>query len=144
MKMHINPYLFFHGHCEEAFAFYAKVLGGKVVEQHRYADMPPQTGEHEGGMSKEQIDRLKDQIMHATLQVDDQLIMGSDTPGEEAIGGVKITLNFKDPADGKTIFDALSDGGTIEMPYQKTFWAEGFGMLTDKFGVPWMINAGDH
>jgi len=146
--MTVQPYLFFAGTCEEAFTFYEKALHGKIVEMHRFSDMPPPPPGSEagcGGPSPEQLAAMSDKIMHVSLAVDDQIIMGSDNP-EDAVGGFKgfsISLGFQSVERGHEVFDALSEGATVTMPFGETFWAKGFGMLTDKFGVPWMVNAGD-
>ncbi|HEY4292584.1 VOC family protein [Luteibacter sp.] len=145
--MKIQPYLFFNGTCEEAFRFYEMALGGKINELHRFKDMPPQEGGDDKGcapMTPEQQAAFGEKIMHVNLTVGDQMIMGSDNPQDEgAIRGVTISIGIEDVEKGRTIFEALSKGGEVTMPYQPTFWANGFGMCTDKFGVPWMVNAGD-
>jgi PhnB protein len=145
--MKIMPYLFFNGTCEEAFRFYETALGGRINELHRFNEMPPQEGGGEGcggDTSAEAMHAMGEKIMHVNLVVGDQMLMGSDNPeGHEGISGVSISIGIEDVERGRQVFEALSAGGQVKMPFQPTFWADGFGMCTDKFGVPWMINAGD-
>jgi PhnB protein len=131
--MQLAAYLFFDGTCEEALEFYAVVLGGKVSEINRYADspmadrMPPEHG---------------NRIMHATFIAPGMTLMASD--GSEADGEMKrvsLSLATHDPNEGARVFDALAAGGTITMPYAKQFWGASFGMLVDRFGIRWMVNA---
>jgi len=81
-------------------------------------------------------------VMHARLIVGDEVLMGSDAPPDryEPMKGITVTLGVDEPADAERIFSALAEGGTVQMPIQQTFWAARFGMLTDRFGTPWMIN----
>ena len=132
--MKLNPYLSFDGSCREAFEFYAKALGGTITfiqtigESPMAASMPADT---------------HGRVMHVTLQAGDQVLQGADTPGAfTAPAGFSIAVHFDDAAEGQRAFDALSAGGQVQMPYQETFWAKGFGMLVDRFGTPWMVNAG--
>lgn len=132
--MLINTYLTFDGQCEAAFRFYADCLGGKVAELHRFGEAPP-----EMPVPPE----AKNRVMHARLVVDDHVLMGSDTPPEtpyEGIRGASVSLNVDRVADAERIFDAFAAGGKVVMPLGQTFWAARFGMLVDRFGVPWMIN----
>ncbi len=135
-----EPYLSFDGTCAEAMRFYEKTLGGKIEMMMTYGEVPPTPGQPapSGDAAK--------RVMHASLTLEGDRIMASDMPAGmpfEGMKGMTVSLAYPDPARGKAIFDALSAGGKVAMPYQKTFWAEGFGMCTDKFGTPWMINAGD-
>ena len=84
----------------------------------------------------------RDKVMHARLIVGDEVLMGSDAPPDryEPMKGITVTLGVDEPADAERIFSALAEGGTVQMPIQQTFWAARFGMLTDRFGTPWMIN----
>jgi PhnB protein len=131
--MQLNPYLSFNGQCEAAFKFYEKVLGGKIE-----AMMP-----YEGSPMAQQVppERLS-KIMHARLRIGDEMLMGSDSPPDhhESMKGFSVTLGIDDPREAERVFHALSENGTVQMPIQKTFWAERFGMLVDQFGTPWMIN----
>jgi PhnB protein len=131
--MKINPYLNFDGRCEEAFNFYAKVLGGKIESKFTFAEAPPEMGSH---------DDWKGKIMHARLAIGDQVILGSDAPPGRYSkpAGTFVSLSMKDPNEGKRIFESLSTGGQSLMPFGKTFWSPGFGMCIDKYGVPWMVN----
>lgn len=131
--MQLNPYLTFNGQCEAAFKFYEKCLGGKLVFMATFGNSP---------MADKAPPGWRDKIMHARLMVGDKVLMGSDAPPEryEKPQGISVTLGIDDPADAERIFHALADGGTVGMPIQKTFWALRFGMLVDRFGVPWMIN----
>jgi PhnB protein len=131
--MNVNPYLVFDGTCRQAFEFYAKVLGGKIVAMMTHADMPsdqPAPPEH------------RDMIIHARLAIGDKFLMGSDAPADrfKTMQGFMVTLGIDDPAEAERIYEAFSEGGTIEMPLTETFWAKKFAMLTDRFGTPWMIN----
>jgi PhnB protein len=134
--MDIEPYLTFDGNCEEALEFYCKCLDGKLITMMRYAGSPMDTAELPA--------QWKNKVMHATLEADGKHLMASDNmPGRPFKGysGITVSVNIpKDAARGRQVFDALAQGGRIEMPFQKTFWGAQFGMLTDKFGVPWMVN----
>jgi PhnB protein len=131
--MQMTPYLSFNGKCEAAFKFYEKALNGKTLMMMRYG---------EGPMAQQTAPEHRDRIMHARLAVGDALLMGSDTPPEmyEPMKGVSVALGVEKPTDADRIFAALAEGGTVRMPIQETFWAQRFGMLTDKFGTPWMVN----
>ncbi|MGC1783981.1 MAG: VOC family protein [Acidobacteriaceae bacterium] len=132
--MQLNPYLFFNGNCEEAFKFYERVLDGKIETVHRYGGSPAEAHIPPG---------WGDKIMHIHLSVEDQALMGSDAPpdrADKATGGYSVSLSLTDIVRAERIFRGLAENGTVKMEFQKTFWAERFGMLTDRFGVPWMIN----
>ncbi|HEY7099699.1 MAG TPA: VOC family protein [Terriglobales bacterium] len=131
--MQINPYLFFDGNCEEAFKFYEKATGGKIEAIMPYEGTP--------GANQAPPDWGK-KVMHASLTIGDTRLMGSDAPGKDfkKPQGFSVALNLSDPTQAEKTFKALSDNGSIQMPIQETFWAQRFGMLTDRFGVPWMIN----
>ena len=130
----IAPYLYFRGNCKDAFDFYHSVLGGKITSMT--FGQSPMAAECDPGML--------DQLMHVRIVVGDSILMGSDSPPQywTASGGFAISYSVDTPEEGKKIFDALSDGGQIVMPLEKTFWSEAFGMLEDKFGISWMINCG--
>ncbi|HKO78759.1 MAG TPA: VOC family protein [Chitinophagaceae bacterium] len=130
----IVPYLNFNGNGAEALAFYAKVFDGKTLFQQTFGDSP---------MADKTPADYKNKIMHATFQAGDLTFMISDCmPGQEVSTGtnMSLSLNFKTVADIDKIFAALSDGATVTMPLQDTFWGAKFGMLTDKFGINWMFN----
>lgn len=134
--MHLNTYLTFNGDCRDAFAFYQRCLGGEIVAMQPYSEAPD---------SEEIPSESRDRIMHARLVVDGQVLMGSDTTPQcplayEGIKGAQLTINVKTPEEAEKIFHALADNGTVQMPLEETFWAVRFGMLIDKFGVPWLIN----
>jgi PhnB protein len=133
--MQLTSCLNFDGNCREAFELYAKVLGGKIIAMITNSDAPQ--GE-ENPWAKERPDK----IMHAWLQIDDQALMGNDCPPQylEPVSGFSVGIHVKDPAEARRIFDALSEGGKITMPFGETFWSPAFGMATDRFGTPWMIN----
>lgn len=131
--MRVDPYLNFKGQCEEAFKLYEKVLGGKIEAMMTYGDSP--AAEHTPP-------EISHWILHASLDIGDQRIMASDSPPDryEKPQGLFVSLGFQDPAEGERVFNALAEGGTVHMPFEKTFWSSGFGMLVDRFGTPWMIN----
>ncbi|CNH91277.1 MULTISPECIES: VOC family protein [Yersinia] len=133
--MLIQPYLFFNGDCENAVKFYAEQLGGDVVAMMRYKDIPDPESCPPG--------TNPESIMHARLQVGSNVIMASDgcaSDGDSPHKGYSLSINVTDMDKGEALFNGLSEGGQVIMPFGATFWAKGFGMLTDKFGVGWMIN----
>jgi PhnB protein len=136
--MTITPYLHFKGNCEEALTFYEKALGAKIVMISRYKDLPPEAQGPEPLPAE-----AGEMIMHGRIEVGGQWIMASDCPPNfpyDGIHGVSIALGFDDVKEAERAFNALADGGQLTMPLAETFWAERFGMLTDKFGVAWMVN----
>jgi PhnB protein len=133
--MQLNPHLHFNGECEAAFKFYEKCLGGKTTFM-----MP-----HEGTPVAEQVPAAwRKKILHATLMVGEQVLTGADVPPEhyQKPQGLSVIIGLKDPGEAERIFNALAGNGTVQMPLQETFWAVRFGMLVDRFGIPWMINCG--
>jgi PhnB protein len=133
--MQVNPHLHFNGQCEAAFKFYEQCLGGKITTM-----MP-----HEGTPIADQVPaEWRNQILHATLQVGDEVLMGADVPpdGYRKPQGFSVMLGIKDPSEAERIFHALAENGTVQMPLQETFWAVRFGMLVDRFSIPWLINCG--
>jgi PhnB protein len=86
---------------------------------------------------------MQDKVMHASMKIGAAVLMGSDSPPgyHETAQGTYVALHVEDAAEGKRLFDTLAEGGTIKMPFEKTFWSEGFGMLVDRYGTPWMINS---
>ena len=130
----LDAYLIFDGNCAEAMRFYQSKLGGKLdMMTHAQSPLAGQ------GASAANANR----IMHARLSLDDRSLMASDSMiGQPYSGmhGFSLSLVYPTVGDAKRIFDALSAGGQITMPFDKTFWAEGFGMLVDRFGTPWMVN----
>jgi PhnB protein len=133
--MQLEPYLFFNGQCEAAFKFYAQVLGGKIEAMMTHAGTPA-----EGEVPAE----WRDKILHARLVVGNQALMASDAPPghDEKPQGFSVSIGLNDLAKAERIFNALAENGTVRMPFQQTFWAAGFGMCVDRFGIPWMVNCG--
>ncbi len=131
--MQLNTYLFFNGQCEAAFKFYEKVFNGRIEA------MMPHTGTPaEEGVPAE----WKEKILHAKIAIGDTLLMGSDSPPQyaEEMKGFSINIPVDTPEEAERIFNALAENGTVKMALEQTFWARKFGMLTDQFGVHWMIN----
>lgn len=131
--MQVTTYLAFDGQCREAFQTYERILGGKIVFMMTNAESP---------MADQTQPNWKDKIMHASLQTPGGLIQGADHPQGRAVkpAGFCVCVSVKDNAEGERIFNGLSEGGQVQMAYQKTFWSPGFGMCIDKFSVPWMVN----
>ncbi len=132
--MQVQPYLDFGGRFDEAMAFYGKALDAKVTFCLRFKDAP--AGDQP--VSPEWAEK----VAHANIQLGDSQLMASDgrmgqTP---EFSGFTLSVSGVPAADGQRIFNALAEGGTVTMPYGKTFWAEGFGMLKDRFGMTWMVN----
>ena len=132
--MKLVTYLGFDGKCEEAFRFYAKVLKGKIVMMMKMKDAPAGSGPPHPEMAEK--------IMHARLVVGDQTLMGGDTPNPQFSKpqGFSVNITVESAKEADRIFKALSDGASIRMPIQETFWAKRFGMLIDRYGTPWMVN----
>lgn len=133
-RISLTAYLAFDGNCREALDFYASALKGTVGELHTFGGSP---------MESDIPQEWHDKIMHGTLQFAGNTLMASDRPpghGEPGFRGISLTVGVPDVAEAERTFAALSSGATITMPLQKTFWATRFGMLTDKFGVDWMVN----
>ena len=130
--MTISPYLNFAGNCGEAFRFYHQVLGGNL-EVMTFGDSP---------MSNDVPPDWADRVIHCCLTVDGQMLMASDAPPEHfsPAQGMHVSIGLSSFADGERIFRELSEGGMVTMPFEKTFWAPGFGMCVDRFGTPWMVN----
>jgi PhnB protein len=129
----LNSYLHFNGQCEDAFKFYEKCLDGKIDAMIPY----------EGTPAAEQMSaEWRGKIVHAHMTVGEQVLMGMDAPPERfhKPQGFHVNIGVKDSAQGNRIFQALADHGNVVMPFGPTFWAAGFGMLIDRFGIPWMIN----
>jgi PhnB protein len=132
--MQVNPYLFYNGNCEAALKYYQKVLGAKIDAMLTY----------EGGPDEMQIPAdYKKKVMHAKITIDGEVIMASDAPPGHfrAPQGFSVSLQVSDPADAERRFKALAEGGTVNMPFGKTFFSKGFGMCVDQFGTPWMVNS---
>lgn len=131
--MEVSPYLVFSGNCEEALKFYEQVLGAKIDAVIKNegspaaAHMPPDWG---------------DKVLHAKFTLDGHVVMASDAPPDHYAKpqGISMSIGLDDAAKGEEIFNKLAEGGVTTMPFQATFWAKGFGMCTDRFGIPWMVN----
>lgn len=126
------PYLNFDGRCAEAFRTYGEILGAEP-EMLKHGDAP---------IADELPDTWHDRIMNAYLVADGAEIMGSDMPPGEGTGShnMYVSLHVDSPAEADRIFEALARDGRVTMPIDRTFWAERFGMLVDRFGIPWMVN----
>lgn len=131
--MQIQPYLFLEGRTEEAIAFWRKAVGAEVQMLMRWKDCP-----EKGNMPNPMPD---EKVMHASIRIGDSTILASDgnCSGEAKPQGFALSLTAKDPAEAEKAFNALSDGGQVQMPLGKTFFSPAFGMLADKFGVSWMV-----
>jgi PhnB protein len=131
--MQLNPHLSFSGQCEEAFKFYEQSIGGKIEFIMTYGDSPVAAQAPPGWAEK---------VMHATIRVAGQTLMGGDAPPDhfQKPQGFALAISLNDAAEAERMFNQLAEGGSVQMRLEKTFWAERFGMLTDRFGVPWMIN----
>ena len=130
----MQAYLTFNGNAAEALAFYAKALGGKVAFSMSFGESP---------MGAETPAAYKDKVMHATLEARGHQLMASDLPPGmpfEGHKGFSLSVDGNTVEEGKKLFEALAEGGEVTMPWGPQFWAAGFGMLKDKFGVPWMVN----
>jgi PhnB protein len=131
--MQMNPYLSFKGDCEAAFKFYEQSLGGELGAIFRYGGSP---------MAGDVPADWSEKVMHGSLALGGQLLMGGDVAPDryEAPRGFSLSLQIKSPADADRIFHELAKDGKVVVPFAKTFWAERFGMVVDRFGVPWLIN----
>lgn len=131
--MKIATYLSFNGQCAEAINFYEQALGARLLFKMSWGESP---------MASELPAEAHKLIMHATLTVGDGQIMCADSPSDryEAPAGMSVSLHVADAAEGERLFKALSEDGSVTMPFERTFWSPGFGMCVDKFGIPWMVN----
>jgi PhnB protein len=135
--MQLNPYLNFKGDCEAAFKFYERCLGGKIAFKMTFGESP---------MAQHAPPGWADKIMHIRLEVGGRVLMGSDAPPDryEGAKGFHVTITLDQPAEAERVFHALADQGSVQMALQETFWAARFGMLVDRFGIPWMVNCEKH
>jgi PhnB protein len=133
--MQVQPYLFFDGKCEEAIDFYKRVLGAKVAMLMRFKEAPPSDAQ----CGPQAPDPNK--VMHATIQIGETTIMASDgmCGGKPSFQGFSLSVDAPNDAEAKRMFNALADGGQVQAPMDKTFFASSFGMVADKFGVGWMV-----
>ena len=131
--MKLMPHLSFNGQCEAAFMLYAACFGGEIVFLRTYSSSgstyPPE---------------LADRVFHSTLKIEDQVLTGVDVASGsyEKPQGFSLQINLSDPAKAQTLFDVLRTGGQVPFPLQKTSWAEAYGAVTDRFGIPWEVNCG--
>ncbi len=134
--MQVQSYLFFDGNCEQALEFYRKTLDAKVEMLMRYKESPepPPPGMVPPG--------FENKVMHSSFRIGETTVMASDDcTGHPKFAGFSLTISVENPAAVDRVFDALADGGKVTMPPAKTFFSSRFGMLTDRFGVGWMVIA---
>jgi PhnB protein len=131
--MQMSPYLSFKGECEAAFKFYEQCLGAQLGAIFRYTGTP---------LADQVPADWSDKVMHGSLTIGGQTLMGGDVAPDqyEEPKGFSLSLQIKSEADAERIFNDLASDGRVVMPIEKTFWAARFGMLVDRFGIPWMIN----
>jgi PhnB protein len=132
-----QPYLIFDGTCAEAMRFYESTLGGKLESMMTNGESP---------MCDQMPPGSENRVMHARLVIDGTRLMASDAMIGHPYEGMKsfsLALSYPTVEEAQRVFDALAEGGKVNMPLQKTFWAEAFGMLADRFGTPWMINGAE-
>ena len=131
--MRLSAYLDFKGDCREAFSFYERVFGAKIQSSMTWGETP---------MANEMPKDWHGKIVHTSLVVGDTEILGADSPPDRYVKpqGISITIQLNDKKEAERVFKELSQGGTITMPLQETFWSPAFAMFVDRFGIPWMIN----
>jgi PhnB protein len=131
--MQISPYLSFKGECEAAFTLYAQCLGGQIGAIFHYAGSP---------MADQVPADWQDKVMHGSLTVGELVLMGGDVAPDryEEPRGFSLSIQIKNPTEAERVFSELGKDGRVTMPLEKTFWAERFGMVVDRFGIPWLIN----
>ncbi|MBC7599405.1 MAG: VOC family protein [Polaromonas sp.] len=132
--MNVQAYVTFGGRCEEALEFYKKSIGAEVTGLMRWKDSPDPTMKPPPGFDNK--------IMNAAFRIGDTQLMADDGMADKPAEyqGMRLVIGVADDAEAKRVFTALSQGGAVTMPLAKTFWSSSFGILTDKFGVPWMVN----
>jgi PhnB protein len=131
--MYVTPYIFFNGNCAEALGYYQKAIGARVVTRMTYGETPAK--EH---VAKDQHDK----VIHAVLMIGNTAVMAADdcmAKGAIQHGGYGLTISVDSPEKARKIFDGLADGGKVTMALDKTFFAEAFGSVNDRFGVAWMV-----
>lgn len=130
--MNPTPYLFFNGNCTEALDAYADIFGAQIDMKLLATEMPPEYPIP---------DDRRHWIMHASMKIGDgELMLSDDLMGETgAMSGCSVMMNYATKSEADTVFGKLAEGGTVEMPFEPTFWAAGFGTLTDRFGIRWMV-----
>ena len=132
--MKVQAYISFTGRCEEALEFYKKSIGAEVTSLMRWKESPDAAMKAPPG--------FEEKIMNAAFRIGETELMADDGMGGKtaAFNGMTLVIEVADDAQAKRVFTALGEGGNVTMPLMKTFWTSSFGMLTDKFGVPWMVN----
>lgn len=134
--MQVQPYVFFNGRCEEAIEFYRRALGAEVQMLMRFKESPdpPPPGTLPPGSDNK--------VMHATLRLGESIVMVSDGHclGQPDVQGFSLAISVDDVPTADRLFNALAEGGQVQMPLAKTFWSPRFGMVTDRFGVAWMVS----
>ena len=132
--MKVQAYITFGGRCEEALEFYKKSIGAEVTGLMRWKESPDRDMKAPPG--------YEEKIMNAAFRIGDTQLMADDGMGEKTaeFKGMTLVIEVADDAEAKRVFTALGEGGNVMMPLMKTFWTSSFGMLTDKFGVPWMVS----
>lgn len=131
--MQLTPYLYFNGQCGEAFKFYERTLGATIGATFFYAGTP----------AEETVpQKWRNKVLHARMILEGNELNAADVPPEQYVKpqGFHVAIQFKNVGDGQRAFDALSENGSVHYPFQKTFWSPGFGLVVDRFGIPWMIN----
>jgi PhnB protein len=132
--MNVQPYISFEGRAAEAIEFYKGAVGAKVDVVMHFKDAPPD-------MQAQMSPESKDMVMHAAFHIGDTQVMASDgqCTGKASFSGISLTLNAADNAEAEKLFGALGKGGQVTMPMSETFFAHRFGVVSDKFGVNWMV-----
>jgi PhnB protein len=132
--MNVQAYLTFNGRCEEALEFYKKSVGAEVTGLMRWKENPDNDMKGPPG--------YEEKIMNAAFRIGETRLMADDGKGDktEEFKGMTLAIEVADDAEAKRVFTALGEGGKVTMPLMKMFWSSSFGMLTDQFGVPWMVN----
>ena len=132
--MKVQAYITFGGRCEEALEFYKRSVGAEVTSLLRWKDSPDAEMKPPPG--------YEEKVMNAAFRIGDTELMADDGMGEAPaqFKGMTLAIEVADDGEAKRVFTALGEGGIVTMPLAKTFWTSSFGMLTDKFGVPWMVN----
>jgi PhnB protein len=135
--MRLSPHIIFNGECATAFAVYQKLLGGKIVTMLRYGESP---------MAGSVLPQHRDRIVHVTLMLDSYELTGADSVSPEQYQkpqGFYVTINLNTLVKARQVFDGLANGGSVLVPLERTFWADAYAVLTDRFGAPWEINCSE-
>lgn len=130
--MQVNPYLSYKGQCEAAFLFYEKCFAGRITARTRYG---------ETSMSDQVPAGWRDKIIYSSMTIGNMVLMGGDPPPARYAEpkGFSLTVELDDQVEAERVFSALSENGSVTVPLEQSAWADCFGMLTDQFGVPWMV-----